>query len=132
MTSLDRDDYEDSAMRFIYWLLFRWDKGNAIIKLFLFSVLVLLIDFTVYPGFAALVDAAISAVFGYTLLAVLLVILLLLSLVPFAPTAAGIADRAGVIELSPAQQAVRRVFAFVFSDIPEFLEAVYEALLKSN
>lgn len=119
-------------MGFTYWLLFRWDKGNAIIKLFLFSVLVLLIDFTVYPGFAALVDAAIGAVFGYTLLAVLFVILLLVALVPFAPTAVGIADRAGVIELSPAQQAVRRVLAFVFSDIPEFLEAVYEALLKSN
>lgn len=117
-------------MRFTYWLFFRWDKGNALIKIGLLSFLVILIDLTVYPGFAALIDAAIATVFGHFLLAVLVAILVLLALVPFVPTAAGIADRAGVIDLSPAQQVVRRVLGFLFSDIPEFLEAIYEWLTR--
>lgn len=113
-------------MAFTHWLLFRWDKGNSIIKLGLFALLVLLIDFTVYPGFAALVDTVITSILGYTVIAVVIILLLLTNLIPFAPTAAGLADRTGMISLTPVQQAVRRGLSLIFSDIPELLEAIYE------
>lgn len=76
-----------------------------------FPGLVLLIDLPSYHGFAALVDTSLAAIIGYALLAVLFIFFLFVALIPYMPTALGIAGRADLIDLTPTQQAVRRVLA---------------------
>ena len=107
----------DRILWWTYWFFFKWDWNKAKKKAIITAPVVLIVDALFLPGLIS----------GIVLVLVMLPYALI-SLIPSMPTAFGIADKAGFIELTKEQSMIRRVFSIIFSDVTEYLEILLDYL----
>lgn len=115
--SRQRPSLTDIATWWLFWLIFDWDWDAIKKKAALAVGTIWILDTLFFTG-----------LIGNIILAGFLGIIALIALIPYAPTALGIADKFDLINLSPEQSMICRFFSLLFTDIHEYAELLLEYL----
>lgn len=103
----------ESVRWWVLWAVFSWDS-RAIKKKLQYAGLLILLLIPIVPGLVDGIFLTVAALVFFFFV--------------FGGTILGIANLAGIIDLSEGQNAVRRLFSFVTGDIPDLIEAILEWL----